>query len=291
MIRFSEFKSMKGLSFWINHIGGNVLIVFICFYVAKFVLSLFVPDYIISELFVNSVLWRFALGLMYFFIIMLVYYLILNYSYYEEKKNAEIELKNLVKESELEALKSQINPHFLFNSLNSISSLTMIDAQRAQEMIIKLSDFLRNSLKYAKNETTELKEELHNIQLYLEIEKIRFGNKLNFEFVLHSACEKCKLPNMILQPLFENAVKFGVQESSGRVTISSVFELSQNMLLIEVRNNYESNVPSRKGRGVGLKNIRKRLELIYELTDLMNINRVENEYIVQLKIPQSFNYE
>jgi len=286
-VRYSKFQPLSSGVFWLNHIGASVIIIFLWYYLSYFILGQIYPDYIKSEIFLKSVPWRIASGFFFFSIIMLIYYLIINFSTLQEKKNAEERLQTLVKEAELEALKSQINPHFLFNSLNSISSLTMIDSERAQGMIIKLSEFLRYSLKYTKNELTTLKEEIKNIQLYLEIEKIRFGKKLKFNFEGVETCLDLEIPNLILQPLFENAIKFGVQESSGEVEIISKFASKDGLLVISIENNFESNIPSRKGGGVGLRNIQGRLSLIYNRTDLLEVIKADNSFLVTVKIPQN----
>jgi two-component system, LytTR family, sensor kinase len=128
-------------------------------------------------------------------------------------------LKSLVKEAELHALKSQINPHFLFNSLNSISSLTMTDPLKAQEMVINLSSLMRYSLKHDQVDKVPFSEELKNNQLYLQIEKVRFGNKFNAVFDIDDKCLNANIPNMILQPLYENAIKYGVYEATEPVDI------------------------------------------------------------------------
>lgn len=285
-IRFSELQPVSSLSFWINHLVGGVTIIAIWFYSSQFVISLVNEEYIQGNIYQSIVPIRFIAGFLFMSIILLIYYLIMNYSGLQEKKLAETELKTLVREAELEALKSQVNPHFLFNSLNSISSLTLLDVNKAQEMIIKLSEFLRYSLKYSKSDQTTLEEEIKNVNLYLEIEKIRFGAKLKYEIIGEETCKTCRIPNMILQPLYENAIKYGVQESSGEVTIKTEIKKKDNSLIISIQNNHELNTPSRKGRGLGLKNISGRLALIYERDDLVIINKAEKLFEVKVKIPQ-----
>ena len=125
----------------------------------------------------------------------------------------------MVKEAELKSLKYQINPHFIFNSLNSISSLTISDPQKAQEMTIKLSSFLRSTLSKNEKQKSKLSEEISNAKLYLDIEKVRFDDKFEFIEEVENACKDMEVPSMILQPLFENAIKHGVYESLEKVTI------------------------------------------------------------------------
>ncbi|HKJ43932.1 MAG TPA: histidine kinase, partial [Sunxiuqinia sp.] len=156
-------------------------------------------------------------GYIMYTIYVVFFYAINYYQSLKEKIKKEAELKALIREAELSALKSQINPHFLFNSLNSVASLTISDPEKAQEMVINLSTFMRYSLQHDQDESVSLKDELENIKLYLSIEKVRFGKKLNPEFEIEEGCHDCQIPNMILQPLFENAIKYGVYEATGPV--------------------------------------------------------------------------
>jgi LytS/YehU family sensor histidine kinase len=229
---------------------------------------------------------RLSTGILYYGVTLLIYHLIIYNKELEEKKLTEANLNLLVKESELNVLRSQLNPHFLFNSLNSISSLTLSDPSTARDMIIKLSEFLRYALRHGEREKTKLAEEIKNIDLYLEIEKIRFGEKLVFEKQITEDCREGLIPNMILQPLFENAVKHGVYESTEPITIRLVCEGNENEMQLEISNNFDPNQVSRRGAGIGLKNVRNRLLLIYGKDNLMHVQKTENEYTVRLNIPQ-----
>ena len=130
----------------------------------------------------QTVAWRAMLGALIYLVLVLIYYLVSNSQKLQERSQQEERLKGLVRDAELNMLKSQINPHFLFNSLNSIASLTMSNPDEAREMIIRLSDFLRYSLKHRENEYVPLDEELGRMKDYLAIEKIRFREKLLYEF-------------------------------------------------------------------------------------------------------------
>jgi two-component system, LytTR family, sensor kinase len=242
----------------------------------------------IMERLILSVPYRIISGILLYMLILLVYYLIVYSNNLKEKIRNESRLQTLVREAELNMLKSQINPHFLFNSLNSVSSLTLKDPASAREMIIKLSDYLRYSLRHSETEKTLLKDEVDNIRRYLEIEKIRFGKRLNFTLNMDDNAIDWPVPNMILQPLFENAIKHGVYESTEPVTIEMKAETSLDKLHIEIRNNFDSESPLRKGAGIGLKNIRDRLLLLYDKEDLLMYQKEDKVFIVKLLIP---NYE
>jgi LytS/YehU family sensor histidine kinase len=197
----------------------------------------------------------------------------------------EARLNTLLKESELNMLKSQINPHFLFNSLNSISSLTVINPEKAREMVIKLSDFLRYSVSSGAGNLTSLAEELENIKRYLEIEKIRFGDKLVYELNVNPQCVEQKIPVMILQPLYENAIKHGVYESTNQVLIETECRVNSGCSEIRIVNDFDPDAIPRIGAGVGLNNIRERLRLTYHRNDLLKTFKEGNRFYVELKIP------
>lgn len=130
-----------------------------------------------------------------------------------------------------------------------------------------------------------IEDELRNIYLYLDIEKIRFGDRLIFEKQLDKKCHGILVPNMILQPLLENAVKHGVYESSEPILIRLECRRKNNFLIITVINNFNSETLTRKGRGIGLQNIRKRLQLKYDRNDLLYTHKTKDEFIARISIP------
>jgi sensor histidine kinase YesM len=225
-------------------------------------------------------------GYLMYAIFLIFFYAVNYYQSLKEKIKKEVEYKTLLREAELQALKSQINPHFLFNSLNSISSLTISKPEKAQEMVINLSTFMRYSLMHNEKEMVSFSKELENIKLYLEIEKVRFGKKMDTKFVIDPQCLEAEIPNMILQPLFENAIKYGVYETTEQVTIQTNCTCDGKLLKITIVNDYDSTTVKRKGEGIGLKNIRKRMEIIYNLPDLLLISDRGTSFEVQLIIPQ-----
>ena len=231
---------------------------------------------------------RFLIGLLYYIIMCLVYYLIIYYQNLREKMAKEAAVNTLLKEAELNALKLQINPHFIFNSLNSINSLILIKPDLAQEMVVKLSDFLRATLGGNSKHLVTLKDEIDFSKLYLEIEKIRFGEKLHFNINMDDNDSSRMVPHMIFQPLLENAVKHGVQQSSDPVTIDLDISNQKNFLTIIIKNNFEG-ISSAPGKKIGLKNIRERLTLIYNQADLLKTETKSNQFIATLKIPLTQN--
>ena len=137
-------------------------------------------------------------------LVILTYYLFESLTNLSEKKAKEARLESLIKETELKMLRSQINPHFLFNSLNSVSSLTITDPEKARDMVIKLSEFMRYALSRKDEQPVSFRSELENLRLYLNIEKVRFGDRLSIEENIDENCLEIKMPVMLLQPLYEN---------------------------------------------------------------------------------------
>jgi two-component system LytT family sensor kinase len=287
-IRYSNPEGKLSLRIVLTYIVVGVVVITGWLSLGFVILKVLLVDQEAYFSFLNdSFVARLATGILYFGVTLLIYHLFIYAKELEAKKLNETSLNLLVKESELNALRSQLNPHFLFNSLNSISYLTVSDPARAREMIIKLSDFLRYALKHGEREKTRLAEEINNIELYLQIEKIRFGDKLIFEKGIKENCEEGLIPNMILQPLFENAVKHGVYESTEPTTIRMTCEGTEQGMQIDISNNYDPEQVSRKGAGIGLKNVNNRLMLIYGRDDLVKVEKAGNEFRVRLLIPQA----
>ncbi len=266
----------------------GVIILLLWFFLSYFILKLLFPEEVDYFHSLNeSFPVRLIAGILFYLTTLLIYHLIIYGRALQEKRLNETRLNLLVKESELNVLRSQMNPHFLFNSLNSISSLTISDPEKAREMIIKLSDFLRYALKYEQKEKTSFEDELRNIELYLDIEKIRFGDKLVFEKKIGVKCLEAKVPNMILQPLVENAIKHGVYESTETVTINLTCSEIKDGFMISLKNNYDPDQKSPTGSGLGLKNVSNRLFLIYNKAELLKVNKGTNTFEVILHIPQN----
>ncbi|MFA9388639.1 MAG: sensor histidine kinase [Prolixibacteraceae bacterium] len=227
-----------------------------------------------------------GLGALIYILMAAFYYTFFFYDRLDEKVKEETRLKELVTQTQLNELKSQINPHFLFNSLNSVSYLTMSEPAKAQEMVIKLSSFLRYSLKHKQNELVTIDQEIEHIKLYLEIEKVRFGDKLQAIFQI-SDCKTCKIPNMILQPIYENAIKYGVYETTTQVEIKTTAYRAKDEMIFSVSNNYDPDAVSKKGEGIGLLNIRRRLGLVYGDSTLLSFKNENQIFTVTLIIPQN----
>jgi two-component system, LytTR family, sensor kinase len=221
-------------------------------------------------------------------LIILTYYIFESLSNLSEKNAREAKLESLVKETELKMLRSQINPHFLFNSLNSVSSLTITDPEKARDMVVKLSEFMRYALSRKDEQPVTLQNELENLRLYLDIEQVRFGDKLTTEEYIEGNCLDFKIPVMLLQPLYENAVKHGVYESTESVKIITRAKIIDGFIEIIISNNYDTTPSLRKGTGTGLLNVTRRLELFYGNKATIKTTKENGIYTVTLYLPTNY---
>ncbi len=214
---------------------------------------------------------------------------VLWYSTEEEHENRQRrnDAERLAKEAELFKLRQQLAPHFLFNSLNSISALIGSRPEQARKMIQQLSDFLRGNLKKEDQQWVPLSEEIQYLELYLDIEKVRFGHRLSTVIICDEECLERKLPPMLLQPIVENAIKFGLYDTTEAVTISIRARLDGKFVRIEVENPFDPETSRpKKGTGFGLTSIQRRLYLIFARPDLMETHIDNNLFTTIVRIPQ-----
>jgi hypothetical protein len=206
---------------------------------------------------------------------------------HQQNEMREKETEKLMREAELSGLRQQFQPHFIFNSLNSISALAGTNPNLARKMIEQLSDFLRGTVKKESNLLVPLKEEFNHLELYLDIEKVRFGHRLITEVKADDAAMEMKLPSLLLQPVLENAIKFGLYDTIGEVVITVEAKVDQNYLVVEIKNPFDpaSAVP-KKGTGFGLNSIQRRLSLLFYRNDLLTTQQNENTFTTTIKIPQ-----
>jgi hypothetical protein len=197
--------------------------------------------------------------------------------------------EKIAREAELFKLRQQLQPHFLFNSLNSINALIVLRPKEAREMVLKLSDFLRGSLKREDEQWITLDEELNYLQLYLDIEKVRFGHRLTTDVMPEEGTGKLMMPPMLLQPVVENAIKFGLYDTTGDITIGIKAWEKDNMLFISIQNPFDTALQQQpnKGTGFGLNSIQRRLYLLFARQDLLETSVSENIFTTIIKVPQT----
>lgn len=208
--------------------------------------------------------------------------------YYEEFK--EEQLKNLsitkqLNDAQLDTLKMQIQPHFLFNSLNTVSAIMEENVESAQTIVSKLSSFLRYSLDYQSQKFVTLAEEINFTKTYLDIELERFSDRLKIDFSIDPKTEQILIPAFLLQPFIENSFKHGVNKFSSVTEIFIRSELKENKLFLSVGNNGHSSEEYIRF-GIGLSNIKNRLETIYN-DNFTLIVRSDSGFINQIALPTS----
>src|SRR5580692_11326679 len=207
----------------------------------------------------------------------------LHYMLFAIEASREAEL--LARDAELRALKAQINPHFLFNSLNSITALTTVDPARARDMCIRLSDFLRNTLGLGERETISWREELALSRTYLDVEQVRFGSRLRVEIDVDDACSDCMVPPLVLQPLIENAVKHGIATMVEGGLIRVEGHLVRGSMEVSVANDFDPDSPSPRRHGLGLRNVRSRLATRFGDAASLTAHVENNQFRAEMIVP------
>jgi len=222
-------------------------------------------------------------------------HLVLYYRRYREREQAAEQLARGLTEARLQALKMQLQPHFLFNTLNAISALIPAEAQPARRMVARLGDLLRTTLEHEATQEVTLREELAFLEPYLEIEQARLEDRLTVVMKIAPETLDARVPHLILQPLVENAVRHGIAAriDPGTVEISASRALDDRFLQLEIRDdgqgqnrNNDRDNEARPRRGVGLTNIRARLEQLYGAEHRFTLeNQASGGVLVRISLP------
>ena len=219
-----------------------------------------------------------------YFIWTLLYFIF----HYFEKYNAALKYEALKNEIELNNLKSQLNPHFIFNALNSIRALVDENPVKSKEAITQLSSILRSSLVINRNKLTRFEDELHTVQDYLDLETIRFEERLRTRFEIDPKSKHFTVPPLMIQTLVENGIKHGISklQRGGEISVST--EVKDSILNIQIRNNGQLPHQRLNGtKGFGVANTKQRLKLLYGNKATFKIeNEDENTVLTEIRIPQ-----
>jgi two-component system, LytTR family, sensor histidine kinase AlgZ len=234
-----------------------------------------------------SVLW--ATGVLLWFLSVTFHYVLLAEQAAREAQERALEARILARDAELKALRAQVNPHFLFNCLHSISALTSADAGKARQMCILLADFLRTTLRLGGKETITLDEELALVRGYLAIEKVRFGARVHMEEQVEEETTGLLLPPLLLQPLVENAIRHGIANLPEGGIIRLAAERKDDAVSITVENSFDPDTPSSLKTGLGLDNIRQRLNARYGADASIAVRTDGNRFSVKLQLPAQQN--
>lgn len=195
-----------------------------------------------------------------------------------------LELNTHLKQAQLNTLKGQINPHFMFNSLNNIRGLMLEDVEKSREMLTKLSEILRYSLTKNNSNSITVREELEVVDNYIDLSKIQFEDRLEFIKNIDGDTLDMQIPPMIIQLLIENAIKHGISNLKRGGTVTLEIKKKDSVLVIDVRNTGQLQI-SKDSTQLGLKNIEQRLKLLYADKASFNLEEISNEVVALIKIP------
>ena len=255
-------------------------------FITRAVLLLILPEKY-KSFYSDSVYLRLAFGFLILGLMSLLSVLWYTLKDQQQNESRKQEAEKLAKEAELYKLRQQLHPHFLFNSLNSINALIGSRPEEARQMIHQLSDFLRGILRKEENQWVSLNEELQHLQLYLDIEKVRFGHRLTTSIDADEKIREMKIPAMLLQPVVENAIKFGLYDTTETINISIEAVKENDQLILTVQNPFDptTSLPQ-KGTGFGLSSVKRRLYLLFARTDLLETSAKDHLFITSIKVPQ-----
>jgi hypothetical protein len=237
-----------------------------------------------SALFRHAAPTFFGFGFLLYLLAMAVSYLAAAFEVSRDAERRGFELQVLAREAELRALRAQIDPHFLFNSLQSISALTTADPPAARRMCLLLADFLRETLALGARERIPLSSELALARRFLAVEQVRFGDRLQVTIEAGGA-ESCEVPPLLLQPLVENAVTHGLSHLVEGGTVRIRAERRVASLVVTVDNPCDADRPAGRGTGLGLRNVRARLESLYGNDAMLRTDEADGRFQVRLEMP------
>jgi hypothetical protein len=226
----------------------------------------------------------FGFGVLVYLLAMAVSYVLAAFEASQETERRSLQVQVLAREAELRSLRAQIDPHFLFNSLHSISALTSADPAGARRMCLLLGDFLRDSLALGAEERITVAREFALVERFLSIERVRFGDRLAVDVRAGNAAD-CLIPPLLLQPIVENAVTHGIAHVLDGGTVRVVAEQAGGTLRLAVENPCDPDRPRRRGGGVGLTNVRARLQALYGADAWLTAAETGEMWTVQIGMP------
>lgn len=214
-----------------------------------------------------------------------IHYLVITFEQAQDTERRTLELKILAQSAELRALRAQINPHFLFNSLNSISALTTKDPTGARSMTLLLADFLRQTLTFSADDLIPLQEEISLCKKFIDIEQVRFGTRLQFLDQVSDRAKNCLVPPLLLQPLIENAVIHGIAHLIHGGAILLEANAHADRLRIHIENPCDPDRPHARKGGVGLENVRRRLQTLSDTDARLDVSEHNSTFVADLSLP------
>jgi two-component system, LytTR family, sensor histidine kinase AlgZ len=239
----------------------------------------------VADLYDEQTPFLFSAAVLVFLLVLSVHYVLLAFEAVREAEHHQLQLQVLTRDAELRALRAQIDPHFLYNSLNSISALTTADPPGARRMCLLLGDFLKNTLKVSALDRIPMADELALIDGFLGIEQVRFGSRLRVERNVDEGALQCRVPPLVLQPLMENAVAHGIARLiEGGVVRLTIARRGDRVSIVVENPRDPDDAPARKG-GVGLDNVRRRLAATFPGSARMDATATDDQFRVDIELP------
>jgi sensor histidine kinase YesM len=238
--------------------------------------------------FVGMLKSKFHIGVLTFGLMTIASYTFLFYRRYREEELRAVDLKAQLVNAQLNTLRTQLHPHFLFNTLNAVSALMQEDVEAAEKMLMRLSDMLRMSLRSLSRQKVPLQEELEFVKIYLEIEKVRFSDRLHVDLQVDEAVTGAAVPYMLLQPLVENAIRHGITPKRDGGTVRIAARRNGGRLFLEISDDgvgLQSHGGRNDGSGMGLANTRERLGMLYGDVCSFSIGSSEKGVSVKIELP------
>ncbi|MBN2433060.1 MAG: histidine kinase [Acidobacteria bacterium] len=226
-----------------------------------------------------------AMGLFLYFTATLAHYMLLALEKAQQARELALQQQILATRAELNSLQAVIHPHFLFNSLTALGALVRSQPAVAAEMTQQLAEFLRFSMRYSRQESVTVHEEVEHARRYLTLEQIRLGDRLQVEWQLDGTLEPRRIPPLILLPLVENAVKHGIQQCVAGGTVIIATRRTNDRLVMTVTNPREPEVPSPGGERLGLRTLQRRLKTRFGTAARLDIQAEEHQFRVSLQLP------
>jgi len=249
------------------------------------ILDLLIDKHIHINYFIDALPILFAVSISLYFVAVLTHYLILVIERNQIAEEEVLKQKLMKGEAQLRALKATVHPHFLFNSLNLLSPLMRSAPDKAQQVVAQLSDFLLYSLQYSNKDQVTLKDEIQHIQDYLEIEKVRLGNRLQLDIRIDENQLEVPILPLVLLPLIENAIKHGISQCLEGGTLTLSIQRDRDNIAIDIANPYDRPTRPLKGSGLGLETLKQRLANHYGPRAQMSVAKQDNHFQVHLQLP------
>lgn len=232
--------------------------------------------------------YRFIIITSLFFLVLLLFWMDQQLVREAILKARSIEKEREAIDIEMNSIQQQFNPHFLFNSLNSINALTLSNPEEASEMIQLLSEFMRGSVRQDQATLIDFSEEIRHTKLYTDIERVRFGSRLEVNYSVAPELFTSRVPPLILQPILENAIKYGLYGQTDKVLIEISARKEEKELLLTISNPFDAiSQQTSKGTGFGLRSIERKMLLIFGRSNLLNTEALNGTFITTLRIPQA----